>query len=479
MSPIDDELRAALQRRATVVPPAPDPLAGIERRATRMQRNRLAASVAGSVLAVAAIATAVPLLGGTTGGEPDSARVASSQPTPRPTTDPTGTPTGAPTTAPTQAPTTTPSKVPPTSFALRPDSPWAYRGIPLDELGPGTVEAVRQQVASARGVELSAVALSPLFGQTYEPSASTELVYVAQVGGEPRWGVARTGEAGPELAVDEALADGTTALLAALPGDEVARLLVVASPEVGEISYGPDDASEFAAMTRLDDGVAIGPLEGDPATDSVRVLDRSGATLFRGPAPDVEAAPQDGTAPANLLSDWPERGTADPELLTAAERAFAQALGSPDAAVSSRPLFGGSDDAGNAYVLLQAWVPGDDAYTFGYTVRPGGEAVPFLGPKTDPEARVLALLVEAAPGQSVDTLVVVPQPGTGQVLYGEAASELRPVGEGQSFDGVVLVDRARGASGDRLRLLDGDGDLDAPTFDGLVSDLLCGVRGCG
>lgn len=49
MSPIDDELRTALQRRATAVPPSPDPLAGIERRAGRMRRNRVAVSVAGSV----------------------------------------------------------------------------------------------------------------------------------------------------------------------------------------------------------------------------------------------------------------------------------------------------------------------------------------------------------------------------------------------------------------------------------------------
>jgi hypothetical protein len=130
-------------------------------------------------------------------------------------------------------------------------------------------------------------------------------------------------------------------------------------------------------------------------------------------------------------------------------------------------------------VLLQAWLPGDDAYTFGYTVRPDGEAVPFLGPKTDPQTPVLALLVQAAPGQSTDTLIVVPRPGTGQVLYGEAAGEYRAVGEGRGVDGVVLVERAPGAAGDRLRLLDADGDLDAPFFDGAVEDLLCGLRGCG
>lgn len=142
-------------------------------------------------------------------------------------------------------------------------------------------------------------------------------------------------------------------------------------------------------------------------------------------------------------------------------------------------LFGGADDAGNAFVLLQAWVVGDDAHTFGLTVRPDGAQVPFLGPKTDPGTPVVALLVERAPGQSTDTLVVVPQPGTGQVLYGDTAGELRPVGGGQALDGVVLVDRAPGTAGDRLRLLDGDGDLDRPTFDGAVEDLLCGLDGCG
>ncbi len=54
MSPIDDELRAALHGRAKALAPAPDPLAGIEARARRIQRNRVGAAVAGSALAVAA-----------------------------------------------------------------------------------------------------------------------------------------------------------------------------------------------------------------------------------------------------------------------------------------------------------------------------------------------------------------------------------------------------------------------------------------
>src|SRR6476646_7400706 len=63
MTPIDDELRNLLHARTDVLAPSPDPLGGIERRAKRMRRNRVAASVAGAALAVSAVALAIPLLG--------------------------------------------------------------------------------------------------------------------------------------------------------------------------------------------------------------------------------------------------------------------------------------------------------------------------------------------------------------------------------------------------------------------------------
>jgi hypothetical protein len=84
MSPIDDELRAALHRRARVLDPSPDPLAGIERRARRMRRNRIGAAVAGSALAVTAVAGVVPLLQGTS-PVPDRPPVATAAPTLEPT----------------------------------------------------------------------------------------------------------------------------------------------------------------------------------------------------------------------------------------------------------------------------------------------------------------------------------------------------------------------------------------------------------
>ena len=62
MTPIDDELRNLLHARADVLTPSADPLGGVERRARRMRRNRVAASVAGAALAVSAVAVAIPLL---------------------------------------------------------------------------------------------------------------------------------------------------------------------------------------------------------------------------------------------------------------------------------------------------------------------------------------------------------------------------------------------------------------------------------
>lgn len=61
MSPIDDELRTTLRRRAEGLPPPADPLVGIERRAGQMRRRRAAGGVAGTVLVAAAVAVALPL----------------------------------------------------------------------------------------------------------------------------------------------------------------------------------------------------------------------------------------------------------------------------------------------------------------------------------------------------------------------------------------------------------------------------------
>ena len=60
MSPLDDELRTLFSDRADRLLPAADPLLGVERRARRIRRNRVAASIGGAAIAVAAIALALP-----------------------------------------------------------------------------------------------------------------------------------------------------------------------------------------------------------------------------------------------------------------------------------------------------------------------------------------------------------------------------------------------------------------------------------
>jgi hypothetical protein len=76
-------------------------------------------------------------------------------------------------------------------------------------------------------------------------------------------------------------------------------LLVVAAPAAGALEYGPGGAGAFTALAPLADGVGTIALEGDPATDSFRVLSPDGRELLRAPAPGPGAPPpagDDGTA---------------------------------------------------------------------------------------------------------------------------------------------------------------------------------------
>lgn len=452
MSPLDDELRAALRSRATVVPPSPDPLAGIERRAARMRRNRVAASVAASALAVAAVATAAPALQSALAPQRDVPTVASAPPTL----------------------VQTPAPAP--SYALDPEQPWSFRGTPVDE---GTGATIQRELATRTGA--AEVLLTPLFAQTYEPSQQLEVVYVAQVDGAYRWGVAQSSEAGPELLVDEALPDPALALAAALPGDEVARLLVVTSPDAGAIEYFADESVEDATpLTMLADGVATGPLEGDPSTDSLLVREPDGRELWRGPAPDpAQQAPEapvtpdappagdEVPAPTNVV-DWPLRGERPGELEEQAVQAFADAAGASRDEVGTRLLFAGERDD-RVVVLLQGWYGSDArAFAWAYDTADGTTASVLMDP-TAPGPALFAAQLD-------DLLLVVPEPAAGQVLYTpDAASDPQPVPD-QGTEAAVLIERAPGTSGDRLLVLDGNGDPERPIFRGTVDEALAASR---
>lgn len=271
MSPIDEEVRSAIAARTDDVTPPPDLFAGVEHRVRRDRRRRVATGTAATVLAVGVL-----LGGGSTllGSMQDET---SGPPAQGPTEAP----------APTAEPEATPTVAPTDPYELDLTAPWGYRGDAA-LLDDGTWDTIQREWLTKHAADAGSARFFPLFGQVYEPSASTEVVYLAvPAEGQAFWGLARSSESGPEFVVDQPVPPGATALVTALPGDEVARLLVLADPDVAAIEYGPDDASEWSAMHELEDGVAVGPLEGDPATDSVRVLDGRGTVVHQEAAADV------------------------------------------------------------------------------------------------------------------------------------------------------------------------------------------------
>lgn len=451
MTPLDDELRSLLQSRADGVPAAADPLGGIERRAKRMRRNRVGAAVAGSALVVAAVAVAVPAMVKDRDGK--GAVFATTPP----------------------SPSAEPSPTPARAYGpneLDPARPWAYRGKD-DLLGTGTFDTLRREW----NVRHPASQVAPLFGQIYEPSQQAEIVFVSHGATEDRWGVATTSESGIEFLVDDPLPTPSTVLMAPLPGDQAPRLLILAGPATGDLSYARDGAT-FRTIPGSTVGVGFVPLQGDTSRDRVRVLDGNGDLdhpVFLGPAPDAPTAtPSSSATPANYL-DWATRGTVDARTEEQAVSAYAQAKSMSTDKLGRHVLWGGTDKAGRKLVFMEAWVDGGDAQTFGFVST--GE--PFLGPKIDPETNVLAYLASGAPGSGSDVLVLLPRIGAGPFSYASSASApYREVGNARSdLSNVAVIDRDPKASSDRLKVVDGDGMK--VLYDGPVQSLLCGESGCG
>jgi hypothetical protein len=149
--------------------------------------------------------------------------------------------------------------------------------------------------------------VTPLYGQIYESSQKPQITFVSTGGSGDRWGIATTSEAGWTFLHDAALAPGTTVLMAALPADEVPRLLVVAAPSIGDIAYAPD-GSTFSSIPMVVPGVAFRALDGDTSKDAVRVLDGDGnmdSPVFQGAAPDYE-----GTSAPPSVKQPPETSSA-------------------------------------------------------------------------------------------------------------------------------------------------------------------------
>ncbi len=446
MSPLDDQLRATLHGRATALTPAPDPFAGIESRARRLRRRRGVASVAGAALAVAAIAVAVPSL--LPGSGSRSPQIASS-----------GT-----------------SALPPN--ALRQS---------IDDVGttdPGSARQVVATWAARHPGDGQVYSLTLVDGTSQSTPPLTFMVLEIWRAGGPAYAVVAqdTDTTRPTLVRDTVLDSGAALINGVVRGvGSVSLVDSAAAGRVARVEYDPGDGSYRAT-----------PPTARPQTNGVLagVASRTGP----GYAPDaLVAIHKDGRVsredvwtestvrPKNLL-DWPARGAAslgpDPRQLLAD---FAKSFNRNADQAQYRALFSGRSPGGLRYTFGQAWFSGEDtAYAVSYTT--GGTNGPafFLGKPTDPSATVVAYAICCAPGATTDTLVVIPQPRTGQVLYSpDATGSFDPKESLQGDDGVVLIDRDPRAMNDRLTVLDGNGDLDKPTYQGPVGALLCGATECG
>jgi hypothetical protein len=184
--------------------------------------------------------------------------------------------------------------------------------------------------------------------------------------------------------------------------------------------------------------------------------------------------------PTNLLG-WEPRGNAGALDPSSVLETVAGAFGSDDASRAHyTPLF--TYTRGSIpYTVGQAWMTGDPvAHTFGYALFPSGSEVLF-GVVTPKDSAVIAFQIGNLPGEGTDLLVLVPRPGTGQVSYSpDTTTAFAPVASGRSdLDAIGLVDRSRKASNDRVQVLDGDGNIDAPLYEGPVQPLLCAAKECG
>jgi hypothetical protein len=247
-------------------------------------------------------------------------------------------------------------------------------------------------------------------------------------------------------------------------------LLAVAAPNVKAIQH-TDDGVTFKDMTLIAPGVAVTPLEGNQAVDQIKVIGSDGETAYQGAVSDSSTA----ATPANVLN-WPSRGAVPSGLLQVALDAYAQSRQQSPAVIQARILYGGVDAAGTQYLLAQAWISGDQAAsTVGYLKHADGTDELQLKAQTAADAPLVVLDVTDSPATSTETLVVVPQPTTGQVLYaGSPAAAFKPAKADRSD--VFAIARDPRAQGDRLQVLDGDG---RQTYEGSVASELCGVTSCG
>lgn len=295
MTPIDDELRTALHRRAAAVAPPADPLVGIEHRAAQIRRRRAAVAVAGSALAVTAVVLPVALV--QLRAEPGRTRAVAGGGTPS-SSRPAGT--GSPSAIDDQQP----------ANALS----WRYSfQVPDDGLNTAAVHVF----AASHHRADDEVVVSPLYVAklpkgyyayvfqawfrthrraadgtiefTGDPSPARTVVYLTPVPYKP--GVIPAGRAAGILR-DEVTPPAVRQISQVLPGDRYPLVLVLWNPSTtGQISYA-EDGRTFVPVRRLrpidtQPGLALflrtGPAIGQKAPDLIELRAAGGGLIYRGP----------------------------------------------------------------------------------------------------------------------------------------------------------------------------------------------------
>lgn len=304
MSPIDDELRAALRGRADALAPAPDPLGGIETRARGIKRRRAGAAIAGAALAVAAIAVAVPTLTGSDTAD-DPSRLATVAPTGAPTTEPSVEPSVEPSAEPSAVPSAVPSAEPtPTvagtagpTVAQEPTNllVWMARG------NSALVDSDAVKTAFAHAMGYKGMVTSPdAFGYAplYTGETDSGVRYTigqAWLPNDPMahtFGYATGGTNGPQVFLGPETPKGAQLvafLVDSLPGTTTDLLVLVPRPGTGQLSYDTDGAGKLTpvAYGRSDlNGVGLVDRSTTTTNDRIEQLDGDGNTdhpIYRGP----------------------------------------------------------------------------------------------------------------------------------------------------------------------------------------------------
>ena len=332
MTPLDESLRSTLASRTGDLDVPPDLLDGVERRARGLRRRRVAATVAGSALAVSALGVGGPVVASLVTSSPTVQPPAASEPSVN----------------------TTPWR---DHYALDPAAPWAFRGDRA-LIEDGTLETISREWAVAHAFGEDDVRLAPLFARVVAGSASVFFVAEGPRGG-PHWGVAVADEAGPDLAVDEPLREATYALAWRERLTEGSVLFVVAAPDT-LLSYGPARSGRDVRLQREAAGVGSTTEQGDPALDRIVVVEGAmpGRTVDQLPAPeatdDVSGPSAEWEGPGTAMpvetdpspyawstaEPWAYRGPAElnlhPDLASQDERLFTEQNGD---GWSTRPLF--------------------------------------------------------------------------------------------------------------------------------------------